>query len=924
MKFLIIVGLVPMLFVTYQHAQANATPQPLPASQTWTATSQLFTANDWSAVPGFLGYRGDDLTTTIGADPQLVVADGTGTPLNVLVNQTNPNSNSSGGLAEFELTDPAVAMQGSGTADAPFLLLNLNTTARQNIRVEYKLRDLDGSGDDAIQPMALQFRVGGTGVFTNIPAAFVADATTAGTALQVTSVNIVLPPAANNVPLVQIRWITVNATGSDEWVGIDDISVTGDGLNPALPSISLNDVTVTEGNSGTVTATVTVSLSMPAPVGGVGFRVDTADLSATQPDDYTAISNSVRTIAEGATSAQIVLSVNGDLAIEANETFRVALTDISNANVPPGPAIVTIRNDDFARKEIFEVQGSGAVTPFLNQTFVFENNVVTARSSNGFFVQTPDVRADASGDTSNALFVFTGSAPSVAVGDAITFTGTVIEFGNLTEISPPPIGTAVLSSGNPLPSAVALNGSRPSPNPAMPSCAIEFECLENMRVEVATGVVTEGNTRRIPTPTVNPPIEAFAEFFATASGVRAFREPGLKFPGQVGLPVWDGNPELFKVDADRLGQPNQILAAGSTFTASGILGFEFGFYELWPTSIVANPAVLPRPTRAPTATEFRVGAYNIFRSFDTVDDPLTDDDVITAPEFARRVERHALYILGQLRAPEIIGVAEVENLVVLDAIADYIRANTTPQISYTSRLLRGNDIGGINVGFLVRSDITLESFAQLRKDEQFEFPTGTFATLNDRPMIRLEASRGAFRIAVFMNHTRSFGSIESPTDGARVRAKRLAQAQSVAAEVDSYQDANPDRVIAVVGDLNAYEFTDGYVDVVNQIAGTAVPGDNLLSGPNLTTPSLFIATKQVPAAERYSYNFAGSAQTIDHALYNQFARGHFRGVEYGRANADAPIEFYNSLGSILRSSDHDGLVLYLDADVIYGGGFEAP
>jgi len=904
-------------------AHANSTPQPLPITQAWSNTSLLSTANDWSAVPGFVGYRGDDLTTAIGTDPQTILGDGTATPLSVLVNQVNPNTNSTGGLAEFEITDPVVALQGSSTADAPFLLLNINSLSRQNVRVQYNLRDVDGSADNAIQAVALQYRVGNTGNFINVPAAFVADASEGGTATRVTAVDVVLPAAANNTALVQLRWITANAVGSDEWIGVDDVSISGDALNPLLPSIAFADASVDEGDAGTRTLTFTVALSQPAPVGGVGFRVDTSDLNATAGVDYAAISNSVRTIVEGMSSELIVVTITGDTVVEPDETFRVTLSNISQANPPAGPATGTIRNDDFANIEIFEAQGVAAATPFLNQTFNFLNNVVTARSANGFFVQTPDSRDDNNPNSSNGLFVFTGSAPTVAVGDLVSFTGRVIEFNGLTEISPPPTNLTVASSGNALPAAVVFNANRPSPNPAMASCALEYECYENMLISISTGVVSQSNSRRPSIPTVAP-IEGFAEFSAVASGIRPFREPGLIFPGQVGLPVWDGNPEIFRVDPDRLGLPNQIVAAGSTFSATGILGFEFGAYELWPTALTIAPAPLPRPTRAPTVNEFRIGAYNMFRMFDTVDDPLTDDAVILPAEYARRVERQALYIMGQLRAPEIIGVAEVENLVVLDAIADYIRANTNPQISYTSRLLPGNDVGGINVGFMVRADVTIESFAQLRKDEQLEFPVGVFALLNDRPMVRLVAVRSGFKTTTFMNHTRSFGSIDSPTDGARVRAKRLAQAQSIAGEVDAWQDANPGQIVVVMGDLNDYEFSDGYVDVVGQIAGLAVPANSLLSAPNITTPPLFIGTNLVPAADRYSFVFNGSAQAIDHALFNQFARGHFRGIEYPRANADAAIEFYNAPASVLRSSDHDGLVIYLDTDVIFGGGFEAP
>ena len=214
------------------------TPQTLPFSQNWTNTG-LITANDnWTAVPGIIGYRGDALSASPGTNPQTIVADGSATPVNVIANQSNPNTNSTGGIAEFDgIANPTIALQGSGTADAPHIVIHLNTTGASNINVAYNLRDIDGAVDNAVQPVALQYRVGAAGNFTDIPAGFVADASSGPSlATLVTPVSVMLPAACNNQPVVHIRIITSDAVGSDEWIGIDDINITA----PPAPIITSN------------------------------------------------------------------------------------------------------------------------------------------------------------------------------------------------------------------------------------------------------------------------------------------------------------------------------------------------------------------------------------------------------------------------------------------------------------------------------------------------------------------------------------------------------------------------------------------------------------------------------------------------------------------------------------------------------------
>lgn len=220
-------------------ASGNPTPHNLAASdfvQDWSNTGLITASDDWSGVPSLIGYRGDNLTFSGGADPQSILVDGTLTPIDVNANRSDPSAFTTGGLAEFDgIANPTLAMQGSNTAGAPFLLLFLDCSGVSNVVVRYLLWDIDAAADNAVMPFALQYRVGSSGNFINLPQGFVADATTGPSqATLETPVQTVLPDEVNGQLLVQVRIITANAAGNDEEVGVDDIRVSA---QPVIQSL---------------------------------------------------------------------------------------------------------------------------------------------------------------------------------------------------------------------------------------------------------------------------------------------------------------------------------------------------------------------------------------------------------------------------------------------------------------------------------------------------------------------------------------------------------------------------------------------------------------------------------------------------------------------------------------------------------------
>lgn len=225
------------VLLTAGTARADATYQPIPFNENWGQTQRLNASDDWSQVPGIVGYLGENpFDSTPGRLARTILGDSL-SPVDLIPNQTSPGTLSAGGVAEFHLTDPVVALQGSGTADCPQLVFHLDTTGHPLVTFACRLRDLDGSVDNAIQQIQVQYRPGPTGEWINVPGGDFKDVTQ-GPSLSglETIVAVVLPGDAGNRPQLQVRVLTTNAVGNDEWVGIDDIAfaVATSGV-PELP-----------------------------------------------------------------------------------------------------------------------------------------------------------------------------------------------------------------------------------------------------------------------------------------------------------------------------------------------------------------------------------------------------------------------------------------------------------------------------------------------------------------------------------------------------------------------------------------------------------------------------------------------------------------------------------------------------------------
>ena len=524
--------------------------------------------------------------------------------------------------------------------------------------------------------------------------------------------------------------------------------------------------------------------------------------------------------------------------------------------------------------EIWEIQGVGTSSPYDNDLITTSNNIVTAVGEDQFFIQTPTDRSDNNPLTSDGICVYTGSTPNVEPGMLVTVTARVDELDGNTQLINFPVVTIEENSVS-LPNPVVLNADFPSANPAE---IHDLERVEGMLVQwtgIATGAMNE---------------EEIISVVCTEN--RPFREPGIIFPGDddENLPVWDGNPEIFWFDPNGLSAPNnRYLGADMLITASSVMVQDEERYVALPTTYNIQGSAKVRAVRDREENELTVASLNAFLLYQSTDNYLT------------RLQKVARYIVQSLKSPDIVALQEVGNLTVLQDLILYIR-QIDPSLHYSPHIGSGNDL--IRLAFLTRNSVNNVQITELEENAQLSLG----GILHDRPPLLLEASINTVvptEISVLNVHTRSLLGIEG-SQAYFVRTKRHEQALSIANIVQANQNKN----LIVLGDFNAYEFSDGYVDVVNQIAGSSSLGAQW-DMEEVVDPPLTNQMLNIDPFERYSFVFRGTAQLIDHCLTNQFQGMQINGLEFARGNADNSEAYLTNELIVHRSSDHDGFVLFL-------------
>jgi hypothetical protein len=720
-----------------------------------------------------------------------------------------------------------------------------------------------------------------------------------------------------------VRWVDSEATGADDGLAVDDFSlIANPGVTPppAGPgAFSIGNAIVTEGNSGTTP----ISFTVTRPAGSTGvvtvdYAVVFAAPAAGQADaaDFSGATTGTLTFAAGISSQTLTLNIVADTVGEPNETFTVTLSNATGgASIVNGNGTGTITNDDFIITRIYDIQGAQHISPLVG-TRVTTTGIVTAVDSNSYYLQ--DVGGDGNIATSDAILIFTGSAPTVRIGQNVTVAGTVSEFApntagslsitQLTTIT----STVINSSDNALPAAVVLGAGGRLP----PTENIEddnFGSFDPLRDGIDFYESLEGMLVTIPAPIVVAPTTSGGEIWtvtrnadgsphATNMSSRGTMNIDGAIGGQVGTtnqgPGSDFNPERIQIDADANVTPGgnvvpRVDTGAVLNDVTGVVSYANGNYEVIPTSAVTvrdtSSLAREQTTLRGDAGRLSIASYNVENL-----DPSDTSFAILARQIG--------VALGN---PDIIGLQEVQDNngatndsviaanLTLQKLVDAIKAETGVTYAFIDNPFivddrNGGEPGGnIRTAFLYRVDrvaLVDGSVATTLNAAEFEaYRNNSGAFQASRPPLVATFAFEGKEVTVINNHfaakggsTSLFGSVQPSTNADE--AQRLAQAQNVA---DYVARLGTTANVVVMGDLNEFETEEAL-------------------GPLSTTGGLTDLINTLPEEERYSFIFDGNSQQLDHLYVSQnlVASGLIDIVHVNVEFADRPTDHDPSIATL--------------------------
>lgn len=563
--------------------------------------------------------------------------------------------------------------------------------------------------------------------------------------------------------------------------------------------------------------------------------------------------------------------------------------------------------------KISAIQGEAHTSPYTGKTVQGVEGIVTyVADGSNFYLQS--TVPDDNPATSEAILV-NRSSHGLSAGDLVAVDGTVKEVNlagysdrsstdlTMTEIAASTITKKasgvtlpdpIVLDKNTIPSQVTDNDQFGTFDPSEDGIDY-YESIEGMRVSLNNPTVV-GPQKNGEVPVIVGQVDG--KVYTDAGGTILTKDTD--------------NPERLQL---LIGDRDYVTKTGDSFdgTVTGVISYSYSNYK-----VLIKNGTLPALKQGPNTRE----VLQLDKQTDKLTIASYNIENFTASDTAK-TNKLAESFVTNLKSPDIIGLVEVQdnngetNNGVVDASANYtglinaIKEAGGPAYSWTDIAPENNKDGGapggnIRVGFLYNPDrVTLTNEAPKGTATQAVGYENGALTLNpgridptnaafssSRKPLAAEFTFNGEKVIVIANHFNSkggdeplFGKHQPPVLGSEVQ--RIQIAKVVNGFVADVLSKNAAANVVVLGDLNDFEFSNPLTALKGEIL------DDLV--------------ETVPKAERYSYNYQGNAQVLDHILAT---KGLAAGAETDFVHMNS--QFMEAHG---RVSDHDPLVAQFDFSV---------
>jgi predicted extracellular nuclease len=903
--------------------QTSPVPQLLPYTQDFSSLAHSVT-----------GYPSGWLGWTVGTS--------TGTTYNISTAIADraliANSSASTSSGNIHNYNGKIGFLNTGSLDLG-IVLALNTIGKKDILVSYDVMTIrnpyDSLSNTRIRELSLQYRTDTTGPFTTLSGIEYRNNTIKQSATGITtpqnllSKSVVLPSDCDNIPRLQIRWISRDVSGA--------------GLRPSFAidikvdtALVFSPVLIHHAEEGVIPENGIFSINLSAATLASSSFSYSVSGSAILGVDYTLIASGISpplsitttsgtiSLAPSSSSISIDCIPVNDTSVEGMETVVFRIT-----KPPAGFALkdsaVLIKIIDDEPSPISMIQGSGLVAQSGTH---YVEGIITGRfpflSPAGFFLQEEDVDADADSNTSEGIYVI--SDTTLDIGDKVrilgdTYEGALAPSYNQACISPQEI--ILISKGNPTPHAHDIKLPLSNKNDLERYEGMILHFTDTLTVSNNANLGKYGEITISQGGLIYQPSQVIDPNDTVSSGVNASGKSNVSLIDSIKR---QNDLRSFLLDDGRASamsilpyvDVNNTLRVGSTLDSLwGIMTFAFDEYRLQPvdiSNVKINHQARPSVPFIGADANIKLASFNVLNYFNG--DGLgggfpTTRGANSLAEFTRQRDKIIKAII-ELDA-DVLGLIEIENdgIGVNSAIQNLVNGVNAYLGAGTYTIINDGDTiqqfskDEIRCGIIYKSKIL---------DTVGTAVLGSDTVFNRPPLAQAFKVKSSDSVFVFIiNHFKSKSCEESKgadkdqADGQGCyNDKRRRQAAALISFINNevIPKSKSNRILCM-GDYNSY-YEEDPLDTIRS-SGLIILSDS----------------------KSYSYLYQGQIGSLDNAIVTKELLPFITGVEKWNINSSEPpyldyeddiddgggdlTNFWSFLYSDVpfRCSDHDPVLVGL-------------